>query len=514
MTLIRQTPQQIELNVKIPRIKTITLSKSNSPEPSQQLYIDGQWVDADEGGTFSVNNPFTGDRIAEVADGGTAETQRAIEAAHRAFNQWSVTSAKQRAEILKKAQQIMEERVEKIAELVVLENGKPFAEAKGEVGFALGYFGWFAEEARRMYGSLVPSPFPTKRLWVQSKPLGVVAAITPWNFPAAMIVRKIAPALAAGCTVVLKPAEDTPLTALAIAQVCHDAGVPPGVLNVITGANPLPIAAAMLNNPLVKKIGFTGSTEVGKLLMEQAAKSIKRLSFELGGNAPFIVFDDANLEAAVEGAIAIKYLRVGGQSCICANRIYVQENIAEQFIAAFIEKAKTLKLGPGFETDVQIGSMINQAARQKVHSLVEDAVSRGAEVALGGNSLTDGVYARGSYYSPTVLLNVEDGWPICQQEIFGPVAPILTFKTEKEVIERANDTFFGLAGYIYTRDLGRVVRMSEALDYGLIGVNDAAGYSHEIPFGGFKESGLGREGGKQGLEEYLEVKSVVVNFSN
>ena len=398
---MKPTTQGFELNVKMPRIKTIALSKTQ--EQAQQLYINGQWVDADNRRTFSVSNPATGDRIAEVADGGTAETQRAIEAAHQALPQWSTTSAKQRAKILNKAQQIMEERLEEIAELVVLENGKPLAEAKGEVGFALGYFGWFAEEARRIYGSSVPSPFPNKQMWVQSKPLGVVAAITPWNFPAAMIVRKIAPAMAAGCTVVLKPAEDTPLTALAIAQVCHDAGVPPGVFNVITAANPLPIAKTMLDHPQVKKIGFTGSTEVGKSLMEQAAKSIKRISFELGGNAPFIVFDDANLEAAIEAAIAIKYLRVGGQSCICANRIYVQEHIAEQFIPAFIEKAKTLKVGPGFETEVQIGPMINQAARQKVDSLVEDAVSRGAQLALGGNYLTDGVDDRSSYYSPTVL---------------------------------------------------------------------------------------------------------------
>ena len=509
---MKPTTPTLELNVKMSRIQTIGLS--STLEEAQQLYINGQWVDADEQKTFSVINPATGDCIAEVADGGTAETERAIAAAHQAFNQWSTTSAKQRAKILNQAQQIMEERLDEIAELVVLENGKPLAEAKGEVAFALGYFGWFAGEAQRVYGSFVPSPFPQKRLWVQSKPLGVVAAITPWNFPAAMIVRKIAPALAAGCTVVLKPAEDTPLTALAIAQVCHDAGFPPGVLNVITGANPLPIAEVMLNHPQVKKIGFTGSTEVGKSLMEKASKSIKRISFELGGNAPFIVFDDANLEAAIEAAIAIKYLRVGGQSCICANRIYVQENIAEQFISAFINKAQSLKLGDGFESGVQIGPMINQAARQKVHRLVEDAISRGAKVALGENSLTDNVDAHGYYYSPTVLLNVDDSWPVCQQEIFGPVAPILTFKTEEEVIKRANDTAFGLAAYIYTRDFSRIVRMSETLDYGLVGINDAAGYTHEVPFGGFKESGLGREGGKQGLEEYLEVKSVVVNFSD
>ncbi len=500
----------LEFKVQVPRIKTFSLS--GIQERAQQLYIDGQWVDADGGRTFEVRNPATGEHVADLADGGVTETKRAIDAAHRAFKEWAATPAKQRSEILLKAQRIMQERVDEIAKLVVLENGKPLAEAKGEVSFSLGYFGWFAEEARRTYGNLVPSPFPNKRLWVQPQPLGVVAAITPWNFPAAMIVRKIAPALAAGCTVVLKPAEDTPLTALAIAQVCHDAGFPPGVLNLVTGADPRSISAEMLSNPKVKKIGFTGSTEVGKLLMEQAAKSIKRISFELGGNAPFIVFDDAELEAAVDGAIAIKYLRVGGQSCICANRLYVQESIAERFIVAFVDKVKTLKSGPGFESGMQVGPLINEQARQKVHSLVEDAVSRGAEVALGAGYLTDGVYAKGSFYAPTVLLKVKDRWPICQEEIFGPVAPILTFRTEEEVIERANDTNFGLASYLYTRDLGRVVRLSEALDYGLVGVNDAAGYTHEIPFGGFKESGLGREGGKQGLEEYMEVKSIVVNL--
>ncbi len=478
-----------------------------------QLYIDGQWTDSDGGRTFEVRDPATGDHVADIADGGVAETKRAIDAAHRAFKGWAATPPKQRGEILKKVQSIMQERVDEIAKLVVYENGKPFAEAKGEVGFSMGYFGWFAEEARRAYGEVVPSPFPNKRLWVLSQPVGVVGAVTPWNFPANMITRKIAPAMAAGCTVVLKPASATPLTALAIAQACHDAGIPPGVLNVITGAKSRPIADELLNNPKVKKIGFTGSTEVGKTLMEQAAKSIKRISFELGGNAPFIVFDDADFDAAVEGAVAIKYLRVGGQSCICANRIYVQEGIADRFIPAFIEKTKALKVGPGFEPGMQVGPLINEETRKKVHGLVEDALSRGGEVALGGGPLKEGAYAKGYFYAPTVVLKVKDQWPVCQEEIFGPVAPILTFKTEEELIERANDTIFGLASYLYTRDLGKVVRVAEALEYGLVGVNDAAGYTHEIPFGGFKESGLGREGGKEGLEEYMEVKSVVVNLT-
>ncbi|MBI3086849.1 MAG: NAD-dependent succinate-semialdehyde dehydrogenase [candidate division NC10 bacterium] len=481
---------------------------------SRQMYIDGQWVVANGGRTFAVRNPATGEHVADIADGGVVETQRAIDAAHRAFRGWAATPAKQRGEILKKVQTIMQDRVEEIARLVVLENGKPFPEAKGEVAFSIGYFGWFAEEARRAYGDVVPSPFPNKRLWVIAQPVGVVGAITPWNFPANMITRKIAPAMAAGCTVVLKPASATPLTALAIAQACHDAGVPPGVLNVVTGAKSPPIAEEMLNNPKVKKIGFTGSTEVGKALMEQAAKSIKRISFELGGNAPFIVFEDADLEPALDGAVAIKYLRVGGQSCICANRLYLQETLADRFITAFIEKVRGLKVGPGFESGMQVGPLINEETRKKVHGLVEDAVARGGQVALGGGPLKDGVYAKGYFYAPTVLLNVKDHWPVCQEEIFGPVAPILTFRTEEELIQRANETIFGLASYLYTRDLGRAVRVAEALEYGLVGVNDAAGYTHEIPFGGFKESGLGREGGKAGLEEYMEVKSIVLNLPN
>lgn len=495
---------------KMPKVKNINLS--DNQERLKKMYINGQWVSANTGHTFDVHNPATGELVAKVTEGGAIETKLAIASAHIAFKDWAVTSAKERGKILKKAQQIMQERADEIAKLVVLENGKPFREAKGEVNLALEYFDWFAEEARRAYGSIVPSPSTNKRLWVQSQPLGVVAAITPWNFPAAMIVRKIAPALAAGCTVVLKPAEQTPLTALAIAQVCHDAGLPPGVLNVVVSSNPIPISDEMLNNPKVKKIGFTGSTEVGKLLMQKAAKSLKRVSFELGGNAPFMVFEDADLEAAVDGAIAIKYLRVGGQSCICANRIYVQDSIAEQFIATFIDKAQKLKIGSGFEPGVHLGPLINEAARTKVHQLVEDAVARGGEVALGANYLTEGDYVQGSFYSPTVLLKVQDLWPICQEEVFGPVASIMTFQTEEEVVERANNTNYGLASYLYTRDLGRVVRVSEALEYGLIGVNDAAGYTHEIPFGGFKESGLGREGGQKGLEDYLEVKSVVVNL--
>jgi succinate-semialdehyde dehydrogenase/glutarate-semialdehyde dehydrogenase len=406
----------------------------------------------------------------------------------------------------------MEARRDDLARLVTLENGKPFEEARREVAFALGYFGWFAEEARRTYGDLVPSPFRDKRLWVIHQPLGVVGAVTPWNFPATMVTRKIAPALAAGCTVVLKPASATPLTALELGRIAEEAGLPRGVLNVVTGARSGPIGEALVGHPLVKKIAFTGSTEVGKRLTEAAARSLKRVSLELGGNAPFVIFDDADPEAALEGAVAMKFLRVGGQSCICANRIFVQESIAERFIPRFIAAVEALKVGPGFEPGVVVGPLISADARHGVHGLVEDAVAHGARVAAGGHALTEGPLGRGFFYAPTVLLGVHDGMRVCREEIFGPVAPVLTFRTEAELIERANDTEYGLAAYLYSRDLGRVTRVAEALQYGLVGVTDAGGYAHEIPFGGFKDSGLGREGGREGIHEYMEVKSVVVGL--
>jgi len=477
-----------------------------------QMYIDGQWVDADGGRTFEVRNPADQTVAGIIPDAGPAETRRAIEAADRAFKTWSRTPAKDRGVILKRIMDLMAQRRDEIARLVVLENGKPYEEAKGEVGFSMGYFGWFAEEARRTYGDVVPSPFTNKRLWVLQQPVGVVGAITPWNFPANMITRKIAPAMAAGCTVVLKPASATPMTALAIARCAHDAGLPPGVLNIVTAAKSRPIGDELMHNPLVKKIGFTGSTDVGKTLMEQAAKQIKRISFELGGNAPFIVFDDADFDKALEGAVAMKFLRVGGQSCICANRIYVQETIADRFIPAFVERTVALKVGPGFEPGMQVGPLINEEARKSMQHFVEDAVSRGAQVLTGGKSSTRPPLDKGFFFEPTVLVDVKDNMPVCVEEIFGPIAPLLTFKTEEEVIRRANETTYGLASYFYSRDYARIVRVAEGLEAGLVGVNDAAGYTHEIPFGGFKESGLGREGGREGIEEYMEVKSLVVNL--
>jgi succinate-semialdehyde dehydrogenase/glutarate-semialdehyde dehydrogenase len=478
----------------------------------ERMFIDGEWVGAQAEATFDVVNPADQSVVARVANGAGPEIRRAVEAAQGAFREWSSLAPKDRGRYLMTIQALMEDRRDELARLVTLENGKPFEEARKEVQFSLGYFGWFAEEARRMSGEWVASPQTSKRYWVLHQPIGPVAAVTPWNFPATMVTRKIAPALAAGCTVVLKPASATPLTALAIAKITQDAGLPPGVFNVLTTRHSRLVGDELLTHPLIRKIGFTGSTDVGKGIMAKAAQQVKRLSFELGGNAPFIVFDDAVLGAAVEGAVAMKYLRVGGQSCICANRIYVQRSIADRFVPAFVEAVKRLKVAPGFEPGAQIGPLINEDTRAKVHSLVEDAVKRGARLVTGGHYLTEGVHAKGFFYAPAVLLDVTDDMAIAQEEIFGPAAPILVFDTEEEVIRRANATTYGLAAYFYTADTARLVRVAEQLEYGLVGANDATGYTHEIPFGGFKESGLGREGGHEGIEEYTEVKSVVVNL--
>ncbi|MBI4638484.1 MAG: NAD-dependent succinate-semialdehyde dehydrogenase [Candidatus Rokubacteria bacterium] len=476
------------------------------------MYIDSEWVEAEDGATFDVLNPADQSVIARVANGARREIHRAVEAAHAAFKGWAALPPKDRGRVLLRIQALMEERRDDLARLVTLENGKPFEEARKEVQFALGYFGWFAEEARRIAGEWVPSPQPGKRYWVLRQPIGPVAAVTPWNFPATMVTRKIAPALAAGCSVVLKPASATPLTALALARITQDAGLPRGVFNVLTTSRSRLVGDELLTHPLIRKIGFTGSTEVGKGIMAAAARQVTRLSFELGGNAPFIVFEDADFGPALDGAVAMKFLRVGGQSCICANRIYIQRSIADRFIPAFVDAVKRLVVAPGFEPGAQVGPLINEETRAKVHALVEDAVERGARLATGGHYLTEGPYAKGFFYAPTVLLDVTDAMPIAREEIFGPAAPLLVFDTEEEVVRRANATTFGLAAYFYTRDTARLVRVAEQLEYGLVGANDATGYTHEIPFGGFKESGLGREGGHEGIEEYTEVKSVVVNL--
>ncbi len=476
------------------------------------MYVGGAWVPAADGKTMRVNNPATGEVLAELPDAGRDDVWRAVEAAAAAHRSWAAQPALERGRILHRVYELMTERRDDLARLVTLENGKPFEEARREVAFATGYFSWFAEEARRVYGTIVPPPTPGKRLWVIKQPIGVVAAITPWNFPATMVTRKIAPALAAGCAVVLKPASATPLTALALARICEAAGLPAGVFNVVTGRRSGEIGRVFLEHPAVRKIAFTGSTEIGKSIMAGAAAQLKRVSFELGGNAPFIVFDDADLSAAADGAVAIKFLRVAGQSCICANRIYVQETIADRFIPAFIERVMALKVAPGFEPGAQIGPLINQEILGKVDGLVKAAVGAGAGVAAGGRRLTDGPLAAGLFYAPTVLTNVREEMDVARDEIFGPVAPVMTFQDEAEVIERSNATTFGLAAYLYTNDLRRAIRAAEGLEYGMVGVNDPTGYTHEIPFGGFKESGMGREGGHQGIEEYMEVKSISIGM--
>lgn len=478
----------------------------------RSMYIGGQFTAARGGATFPVRDPATGETVAEVPDAGPEDVRAAVDAAAATFPAWAALPAVERGRYLLRAREILLARADAIARLITLENGKPLAEARRELEFSLGYLDWFAAEARRAYGEIVPSPQPHRRLWVIRQPVGVVAAITPWNFPALMITRKVAPALAAGCTVVLKPASATPLTALAIAEAFAEAGLPAGVFNVVTGRRSGMIAQAFLDDPRVRKIAFTGSTEVGKELMRGAAAGLKRVSFELGGNAPLVVFDDDDLERAVTGAVAIKYLRVGGQSCICANRIYVQEGVAEAFLAAFRERVRALRVGPGLEPGVEVGPLINEAAVAKVEELVAEAVAAGARVTVGGHRLSEGAYARGHFYAPTVVEGVREDMRLAREEIFGPVAPVLTFRSEEELLARANDTPYGLAAYLFTRDLSRAIRVAEGLEYGLIGLNDAGGYTHEIPFGGFKESGLGREGGRDGLEEYLETKSIVVGL--
>lgn len=477
-----------------------------------RMYVGGNWIGAGGGETVSVMNPATGETVGDVPDASRDDVWKAIDAAAKAFLTWAALPGLERGKILRRIFELMTERRDDLARLVTQENGKPFEEAKREVGFATGYFSWFAEEARRVYGEIVPPPVTGKRLWVLRQPIGVVGAITPWNFPATMVTRKIAPALAAGCTVVLKPASATPLTALTLGRICEEAGLPAGVFNVVTGKRAGVIGQAMLDHPAVRKIAFTGSTEIGKRLMAGASQQLKRVSFELGGNAPFIVFEDADLTAAADGAVGIKFLRVAGQSCICANRIYVHESVADRFVPMFIEKVKALKVAPGFEPGAQIGPLINTEILEKVDGLVQGAVRSGAHVSVGGKRLTEGALAKGLFYAPTVLTKTTEEMDVVKEEIFGPVAPVMTFKDEAEVIQRANAATLGLAAYFYTQDIRRAIRVAEALEYGMVGVNDPTGYTHEIPFGGFKESGMGREGGHQGIEEYTEVKSISIGM--
>ncbi|MCK6394037.1 NAD-dependent succinate-semialdehyde dehydrogenase [Zoogloea sp.] len=466
----------------------------------QACYIDGQWIGADSGETFPVTNPATGAVIATVPRCGVAETERAVQAADRAFATWRETTAAERARILRRWFDLMLTHQDDLARIMTLEQGKPLAEAKGEIAYAAAYVEWFAEEARRAYGDVIPSPLRDRQIVVTKEPVGVCAAITPWNFPSAMITRKVAPALAAGCTIVLKPAEQTPLSALALAELAERAGVPAGVFSVVTGKASA-IGGVMTGSPLVRKLTFTGSTGIGRLLMEQCAPTIKKLSLELGGNAPFIVFDDADVDAAVAGAIASKY-RNAGQTCVCSNRFLVQDGIYEQFAEKLAAAVALLKVGNGLEEGVTQGPLIDGPAIAKVESLVNDAVAKGARVVSGGKRHALG----GTWFEPTVLADVSRDMEVAREEIFGPVAPLFRFKTEDEAVAMANDTEFGLAAYFYSKDHARVWRVSRRLEYGMVGINTGLISTEVAPFGGVKSSGTGREGSKYGLDEYMEVK--------
>ncbi len=471
----------------------------------EQTLINGEWINADSNATFEVTNPSNGEVIAKVPDMGATETRRAIEAAYAAFPAWRAKTAKERGALLRKWHDLLLENIEDLAALMTYEQGKPLAEAAGEVKYAASFIDWFAEEGKRVYGDTIPTHKPDARLFVMKEPVGVAASVTPWNFPIAMIARKVAPALAVGCTFVSKPAEHTPLSALATAYLAQQAGIPAGVFNVVTGKDPVPIGNELTSNPLVRKITFTGSTPVGKLLLKQSAATVKKVSMELGGNAPFIVFDDADLDAAVQGAMIAKY-RNTGQTCVCANRIYVQTGIYDAFVEKLTEATQTLKVGDGFQEGVSQGPLIDEAAVEKVERHVNDAVGQGAKVLCGGKRHALG----GTFFQPTVLRDVRTDMLINREETFGPVAAVIPFETEEEAIQMANDTEFGLAAYFYTRDVGRVFRVGEALEYGLVGANEGLVSTEIAPFGGVKESGLGREGSKYGVEDYLEIKYMMV----
>jgi succinate-semialdehyde dehydrogenase/glutarate-semialdehyde dehydrogenase len=475
----------------------------NLKDPSlfrQQCYVDGRWMDADSGKTIPVNNPATGEILGTIPNMGAAETHRAIEAANAAMPAWRAKTAKERSVILRKWFDLMMANQEDLAKILTAEQGKPLTEARTEIAYGASFVEWFAEEAKRIYGDTIPGHQADKRIVVIKEPIGVCAAITPWNFPNAMITRKAGPALAAGCTMVVKPATATPYSALAMAELGERAGIPKGVLSVLTGSASA-IGGEMTSNPIVRKITFTGSTAVGKVLLEQCSKTVKKASMELGGNAPFIVFDDADLDAAVEGALASKY-RNTGQTCVCANRLLVQDKVYDTFAAKLTEKVKAMKVGNGMEAGVVQGPLIDKAAVDKVEEHIADALAKGAKVLTGGKRHALG----GTYFEPTVLANVNTTMKVTREETFGPVAPLFRFKDEKEAIRLANDTEFGLASYFYGRDIGRIWRVAEALEYGMVGINTGIISTEVAPFGGVKESGLGREGSKYGIEDYVVVK--------
>jgi succinate-semialdehyde dehydrogenase / glutarate-semialdehyde dehydrogenase len=466
----------------------------------QQAYLNGQWCDADDGATLNVTNPATGELLGTIPKMGAAETARAIAGASAAFPAWRAKTCKERSAVLRKWNDLMLANADDLALIMTAEQGKPLAEAKGEIGYAASFIEWFAEEAKRVSGDTLQSPWADKRLVVTKEPIGVCAAITPWNFPAAMITRKVGPALAAGCPMIVKPAEATPYSALALAVLAERAGVPAGIFSVLTGSSRA-IGGEMTSNPTVRKLSFTGSTEVGRVLMQQCAPTIKKLSLELGGNAPFIVFDDADLDAAVEGAMISKY-RNAGQTCVCANRIYVQDGVYDAFAAKLVAAVAKLKVGDGREAGVTQGPMIDVKAVQKVEEHIADAVAKGGRLLAGGQR-----HALGhSFFEPTVIADVTPEMRVAKEETFGPLAPLFRFKTEAEVLAQANDTEFGLAAYFYSRDIGRVWRVAEGLESGMVGVNTGLISNEIAPFGGVKQSGLGREGSKYGMDDYLVIK--------
>ena len=466
-----------------------------------QAFIDGLWTDSATGATYPVTNPATGDVIASVPDMGRVETARAIDAAEKARPAWAALTAKARAATLRAWFDLVMAYQEDLANIVTLECGKPLSEARGEVAYGASFIEWFGEEAKRLYGEVIPSPSDNSRIVTLRQPIGVSAAITPWNFPLAMITRKCAPALAAGCPVVVKPSEDTPLTALALAALAHKAGFPAGAFNVVTASRGVDVGLELCENPAVRKLSFTGSTPVGKILMRQCADTVTKVSLELGGNAPFIVFDDADIDAAVEGALASKY-RNAGQTCVCANRFLVQSGVYDEFAAKLAAAVADFKVGNGLDDGVTQGPLINAKGLAKVEELVDDALAHGAKALSGGAAHALG----GTYYEPTILTDVTPDMRIANEEIFGPVAPLYRFETEEDAVRIANDTPYGLAGYFYSRDIGRVWRVAEALEYGILGINEGIFSTEVAPFGGVKESGIGREGGKQGIEEYTEIK--------
>ncbi len=487
-----------------PRDSTFTLTLKDQKLFRQQGYINGEWRDADSKATVNVTNPADGSVIGTIPNMGAAETRRAIEAANAALPGWRAKLAKERANILRKWFELMIANTDDLALIMTTEQGKPLAEAKGEIGYAASFIEWFAEEAKRVYGDVIPQHQADKRLVVIKQPVGVCGLITPWNFPAAMITRKAAPALAAGCTVVIKPATQTPYSAFALAELAGRAGVPNGVINIVSGSAK-EIGGELTSNTTVRKISFTGSTEVGSVLMKQSADTIKKVSLELGGNAPFLVFDDADIDAAVEGAMISKY-RNNGQTCVCANRILVQDGVYDRFAAKLAEKVRALKVGRGTDAGVNIGPLIDENAVAKVEEHIQDAVSKGAKIVVGGKKHALG----GLFFEPTVLTGVNTTMKVTKEETFGPVAPLFRFKTEEEGVAMANDTEFGLAAYFYARDIGRIWRVGEGIESGMVGVNTGLISNEVAPFGGVKQSGIGREGSKYGIEEYLEVKYLCI----